>query len=220
MRDGKLGNKSWDEKELRKYAEDMVAVTVPVNQRIEGKQKILDLASAEQLLRSASIISLGTCGCRTDMKNCDAPLDVCVSMGKNAEGLIKSGDGKRVSVEQALDALRRSHEAGLVHLAFTNRGEKQPFIVCSCCSCCCHALSSLLRFNIPYVAESEHVASQDAEKCIECGVCVDRCQFRARQMVDGKLLFDRAKCYGCGLCITTCPSEAISLVKRTVCSST
>lgn len=215
MRDGKLVEKEWDEKELRKSAEDMVAVTVPVNQRIEGKQKILDFAAVEKLLRCARIISLGNCGCRTEMKKCDAPLDVCICMGKKAEDLIKSGDGRAVSVEQALDALRRSHEAGLVHLAFTNRGDEQPFIVCSCCSCCCQALSSLLRFNIPSIAESEHVAFQDAEKCDDCGVCVERCQFRARRTVDGKLVFDREKCFGCGLCVTTCPNEATSLVERT-----
>lgn len=214
LRDGKLGEKGWDEEELRKNAKDMVAVTVPVNQRIEGNQKILDFAVAEKLLRSARIISLADCGCRTEMKKCDAPLDVCICMDKKAEDLIKNGDGKAVSAEQALDALRRSHEAGLVHLAFTNRGDERPFIICSCCSCCCQTLSSLLRYNIPAVAESSHVAFQDSEKCDDCGVCVERCQFSARRLIDGKLTFDKDKCFGCGLCVTTCPNEAISLVER------
>lgn len=212
--DAKLSGNEWDEKELRKYAEDMVAVTVPVNMRIEGKQKILDLTVAEKLLTSAHVISLGNCDCRERLKKCDAPLDVCLRMGKEAEATIKSGEAKGVSVEEALEALKRSHEAGLVHLAFTNKGDEQPFVICSCCSCCCHALSSLLRFNIPAVVESEHVACQDAEKCGNCGICVGRCQFGARRLVDGKLAFNRAKCFGCGLCATTCPNKAISLVER------
>jgi ferredoxin len=209
-----LDENEWNEKELRKYTEDMVAVTVPVNIHIEGKQKILDFAVAEKLLISARVISLGNCDCRTKMKKCDAQLDVCPCLDKYAEDLIKSGDGRAVSAEQALDALRSSHEAGLVHMAFTNKGDEQPFVICSCCSCCCHALSSLLRFNIPAVAESEHVAFQDVKKCDNCGICVERCQFSARRLVDGRLVFDGTKCFGCGLCVTACLSEAISLVER------
>jgi ferredoxin len=209
LRDGKLDLKEWDEKELRKRA-----VTVPVNMHVEGKQKILDFAAAEKLLRSARIISLENCGCRTKMKKCDAPLDVCLCLDKYARDSIKRGDGRAVSVEQALDALRRSNEAGLVHLAFTNKGDERPLIICSCCSCCCHALLSLLRFNIPAVAESEHVAFQDEEKCDGCGICVGRCQFGARRLVDRELVFDGAKCFGCGLCVAACPREAISLVDR------
>ena len=190
----------------------MVAVTVPVNLRVEGKQRILDLVAAEKLLRSARVISLGNCGCRTRMKRCDAPLDVCLCMDKEAEDLISNGDAKAISVGEALGVLRRSHEAGLVHLTFTNRGDSKPWVICSCCSCCCHALSSIVRFNIPEaVTESERVAFQDKEKCNDCGTCVNRCQFHARRMVDGKLMFERAKCFGCGLCVTACPTEAISL---------
>jgi NAD-dependent dihydropyrimidine dehydrogenase PreA subunit len=149
------------------------------------------------------------------MKKCDSPLDVCLCLDKEAEALIKRGEAKEVSVEQALNALRRSHEAGLVHLTFTTKGEKQPFIICSCCSCCCQALSALLRYNMTdVVSASEHIAVQNTEKCENCGICVSRCQFYARKLVDGTLRFDQNKCYGCGLCITTCPAEAISFIKR------
>ncbi len=210
-----MGESDWTEKELREHLEEMTAVTVPVNQRIEGKQRVLDLAEAEKLLRRAHTISLGNCGCREKLKKCDAPLDVCICLGKNAEDLLKSGDAREVSVKQALNALKRSHEAGLVHLAFTLKGDKQPFIICSCCSCCCHALSGLVRFNIPNVVTmSEHIAVQDMNKCSNCGTCVQRCQFRARRIVDGKLMFNNDKCFGCGLCVTTCSAGAISFVKR------
>ena len=193
----------------------MTAVTVPVNIRIEGKQKVLDLPTAENLLRKAKLISLGNCGCRTRMKKCNSPLDVCICLDKEAEDQIKNGQAKKASVEQALDALKRSHDAGLVHLTFTTKGDKQPFIICSCCSCCCHALSALLRFNIPYAVNvSDRIAAQNMEDCTNCGTCAERCQFGVRRMVDGKLVFDKDKCFGCGLCVTTCPNEAISFVKR------
>lgn len=210
-----MGKSDWTEKELLESLSKMTAVTVPVNKRIQGKQTVLDLAAAEKLLRKAHIISLGNCGCRTKIKKCDSPLDVCLCLDKEAEDFIKRGEAKEVSVEQALTALSRSHEAGLVHLTFTTKGEKQPFIICSCCSCCCQSLSALLRFNMAdAVYKSEHTAEQDVEKCNNCGICVTRCQFHARRLVDGSLVFDKDKCYGCGLCVTSCPTEAISFTKR------
>jgi NAD-dependent dihydropyrimidine dehydrogenase PreA subunit len=208
-------NDDWNKKELQQKAEDMTAVTIPVNISIEGKQRILDLTAAEKILKSAHIISLGNCGCRTRMKKCTAPLDVCLCLDKQAETLIKNKDAKAISVGEAMNVLKRSHEADLVHLAFTNKGDAKPWVICSCCSCCCHALSSIVRFNIPQaVTESDHIAFQNMKKCKDCGICADRCQFHARQIIDGKLEFDRAKCFGCGLCVSTCPNEAISLVER------
>jgi ferredoxin len=204
----------WTEKELRGYAEGVTAVTVPVNLRIEGEQKILDLAAAERLLRSANIISLGSCGCRKRMKKCDAPLEVCLCMDEKAKEIINTGEARPVSVEQALNALKCSHETGLVHLTFIDKGEKQPLIICSCCSCCCHVLSSLLRFNIPGVAKSEQIVFQDTERCRDCGVCVKRCQFHARWLDEGELVFDKDRCFGCGLCITTCPNGALRFTRR------
>jgi Fe-S-cluster-containing hydrogenase component 2 len=43
---------------------------------------------------------------------------------------------------------------------------------------------------------------------------VQRCQFHARDLVDGKLKFNQAKCFGCGLCVTTCPTNSVRLIKR------
>jgi len=210
-----MGKNDWTREELQKYHEEMTAVTVPVNIMIKGKQRILDVATAEKILKQANLISLGNCGCRSKLKNCDAPLDVCLCVDREAEEQIKQSGSRAVSVEEALDALRRSHEAGLVHLTFTMKGDKQPFIICSCCSCCCHAMSSLVRFNIPdAVVMSEKIAAQNAERCANCGTCVERCQFHARRMVDGQLVFDDEKCFGCGLCVSTCPNEAISLRER------
>lgn len=131
----------WTREEIVDTLKDMTAVTIPVNIRIEGKQKILDLTTVEELLRKAKLISLGNCRCREKLKHCDSPLDVCISLDKEAEDLIKKGRAKPATIQKAMDALKRSHKAGLVHLAFTEKGDAQPLIICSCCSCCCQALS-------------------------------------------------------------------------------
>lgn len=208
--------KDWTKEELeREYVGAMTAVTVPVNVRIEGRQRILDLSKMKRILKKARVISLGECGCRQKWKNCDAPLDVCICLDEEAENQIKHGWAKRASLVEALETLRRSHEVGLVHISYTFEGNDKPDVVCSCCSCCCHSLSALVRFGIPEaVVESMYVAVNDSETCINCGTCVKRCQFKARRLEKDKLVYKRTRCFGCGVCVSTCPTKSISLVKR------
>jgi len=193
----------------------MTPVTIPVNISIHGQQTILDLTSVEEILRNAEIISLEDCGCRAKWHKCDAPLDVCLSMDGEAWDAVKRG-ARRISLGQALVILRRSHQAGLVHMAFTFREKEKPEVICSCCSCCCHSLSALVRFGIPdHVVASEYIAQQNYVTCNNCGTCVQRCQFKARQLnAENKIVFNSAKCFGCGVCLSTCPTKSITLVKR------
>ena len=206
----------WTKEELEKeYVNTMTAVTIPVNMHIEGQQRILDLSEMRKILSEAEVISLGECGCREKLKKCDAPLDVCIGLDKEAEDLIKKGSAKRANLEEALESLERSHAAGLVHIAYTFEGNEKPDVVCSCCSCCCHSLSALIRFGIPEaVIASTYVAVNNFETCINCGTCVERCQFKARRLENGKLVYNRARCFGCGVCVSTCPTKSISLMKR------
>jgi len=205
----------WTKEELLKdYVGQMTPVTIPVHMSIHGQQTILDLSRMENILRTARIISLRDCGCRVKWHKCEAPLDVCLSLDDNARDAIKEG-AKRISLAQALVVLKRSHQAGLVHLAYTFKGKEKPEVICSCCSCCCHSLSALIRFGIPdHVVASEYIAKNNEKTCKNCGTCVQRCQFHARQLTNDKLVFNQAKCFGCGLCISTCPTKSITLIKR------
>ncbi len=206
----------WTKEELEEeYVNTMTAVTIPVNIHIEGQQRILDLSEMKEILREAKTISLGECGCRKKWKKCDAPLDVCISLDKEAEDSINSGLARKANLQQALDALERSHSAGLVHIAYIFEGNEKPDIVCSCCSCCCHSMSALIRFGIPdAVISSKYVAVNNQETCTNCGTCVERCQFKARHLKDDKLIYNKNRCFGCGVCVSTCPTESISLTKR------
>ena len=54
----------------------------------------------------------------------------------------------------------------------------------------------------------------DWKKCENCGECVERCQFGAREEVDGKIKFNKDNCFGCCLCLETCPANAIEMLER------
>lgn len=208
--------KDWTKEEIEKeFIGVMTAVTVPVDIRLEGKQRILGLAEMKEILREARLISVGECGCRKRVKMCDSPTDVCLGLDEKAEDEIKRGSAVRVSLEKALEVLERSHDAGLVHIAYTFKDDEKPGYVCSCCSCCCHSMSGLVRFGIPEaVVTSDYVASNNSETCINCGTCVERCQFKARWIENSRMMFDNARCFGCGVCTSTCPTDSISLVER------
>ena len=93
----------WTKEELQEeYVSKMTAVTIPVNIHVEGLQRILDLAEMKKILEDAELISLGECGCRKDLKKCDAPLDVCISLDKEAANLFGKDLAKRVSLDEAL----------------------------------------------------------------------------------------------------------------------
>lgn len=210
-----VNKKDWTKEELEEEVNSYTAITVPVNIHMEGQQRILDLTQMERILKNAKLIALGNCGCRKKYQKCASPLDVCLTLDRNAEEFVKKGSSRLVGLEESLEALKRSHKAGLVHIAYTFTGKEEPEIVCSCCSCCCHAMSALVRFGMPdAVVVSKYIAANNPETCINCGTCVERCQFKARQLKNGEMLFNNTRCFGCGVCVSTCPTQSISLMER------
>ena len=215
---GRRFENDWTVETLNKiYSDISQAVAVPVNIRVKAEHWVLDLGAIEEILRGAETIAIQGCDCRINKGNCDAPLETCINLDDAGESLLESGrhDPRRVTLEEALDALRVSHEAGLVHMAYTMEGDDQPKIICSCCTCCCHTLSGLLRFGIAgHVLRSEMISVTDKDACTDSGICVERCPFGAREMVEGKMVYNSDQCFGCGLCVSTCPTNAITLEKR------
>ncbi len=207
--------KEYTKKEVKENISNYSAVTIPVNVIFEGKQKILSMPQVERILRASRIIAITDCQCRARVKGCDAPVDICLSLDDEAEEKIRDGDGKKATLKKALAVLKRSNEAGLVHVAYANRDDKKLIYICSCCSCCCYSFAAMQKFGFnEAIISSEMIAIQDGDLCNDCGDCVERCHFRARTMEEGHLVFEKEKCSGCGLCVTSCPSRAISLADR------
>jgi Pyruvate/2-oxoacid:ferredoxin oxidoreductase delta subunit len=206
----------WTREELeRNYINKMTAKTIPVNTSFSGEQKILEMKELEELIKSAKVLSQEECSCRKKMGNCIEPMDGCIGIDDDAVESIEKYGAKRITADEALESLKRTYNAGLVHLAYVFKGKDKVERICSCCSCCCHSLSATIRFGYSdHVFSSKYISSHDSEKCVNCGSCVDRCQFSARELVDDDLVYHMDKCFGCGLCIEGCSENAIRMIGR------
>ena len=205
----------WTNVEIDGILENLMPVTVPVSITVRGRQKILSFKECEALLRKAKRISLEPCWCRLKIKGCDAPVDICVSMNREAELAVSEREGRHATLQEAMEALKRGHRAGLVHLAYEDDAHELQAI-CSCCSCCCHTLSAITRlgYDPAIVGHSDVVAVHVPGTCTNCGICVQRCHFKAWTTEGEKVKHNPELCAGCSVCVAFCPAGSIKLVKR------
>jgi len=184
------------------------------------QSEVLPYEKASEIIRQAKIGSLQMCYCRHEAQHrgtvCDAPIqDVCTALGPAADYLIRRGFARKASVEEMLEVLDRTEKLGLVHIA-DNVQEGVAFI-CHCCSCCCGLLAGINQLHIPQaVAPSGFLPQINEEKCVACGLCVERCPVDAMKLDeerDGPVC-KVDHCLGCGVCATGCPTEAIQMVRR------
>jgi ferredoxin len=192
-------------------------IALPIYEEIQLKNTVLNLDSVKRYLTKADKIAVMDCSCRTKRKHCDSPVANCLTLNDAAGKFVKKDSAREVSVEEALRIVEEAHRAGLVPMAYIRTDTPKPEgvnFICNCCSCCCGTLGVSLKLgkNI-HLLKSIATTTTDDSKCTSCGVCVDRCNFDARKIVNGKLEYDKDLCFGCGLCVSVCPTEAISLIQ-------
>ena len=179
--------------------------------------EIYPYEQATELIENAKAWGVRDCICRLQQeligRGCDGPLESCLVFAP-VEGVFDRSETTRaITKEEALDILRQTEDAGLVHSPGNFRDGHN--YICNCCTCCCGVLRSVAEFSVPTaIASSGFVAVVDVELCTGCGDCIARCHFGALSVPDDTCLADAGCCVGCGLCVTACPSEALSLARR------
>jgi Pyruvate/2-oxoacid:ferredoxin oxidoreductase delta subunit len=180
--------------------------------------ELLPEENIRELIRGADPIAVIPCSCRRSMRECDAPLDVCLQFNRGAQYAINRGAGNRISAEEAIAIADRAEEVGLIHTwpmaAYGRLNE-----ICNCCRDCCAIFAIGIKLgNMEQILEkSRFRAEVDQELCNGCQDCVERCFFEAIEMNKSstsrklKATVDRAKCFGCGLCAVVCDPGAITM---------
>ena len=201
-----------------------------VNERAlsaENTLHVLDYERASQVIETASHIGIGTCYCRHKAmhmhRNCDAPMDICMTFNSTAGSLIKHGIARRVEKAECLDLLKQAHDRNLVQFG-ENARERVSFI-CNCCGCCCEAMLAAKRFAVLNpIATTNFLPAIADDKCSGCMKCADVCPVEAMGMVSAgdpkhhkrkKAKVNEDICLGCGVCVRVCDKGALSLKERT-----
>lgn len=191
---------------------------MPVPGSYMDPDTILPYESARNMLeKDAKKLALMQCACRKieserNVKN--RPLDTCIACNEAAAYAIEYGLGKEITIDEAMDVLKRTEEAGCVHTTANNKDNL--LFICNCDGDCCLFFRPYNDWNYPgTIGKASVWADVDQEACIGCGVCKeDRCPVHAIELTDGKADVNKDRCIGCGLCVTKCPAQAITLVKR------
>jgi Na+-translocating ferredoxin:NAD+ oxidoreductase RNF subunit RnfB len=191
---------------------------VPINIQIDAQHEVQPYEQLRQTLESAKAFQLMECICKKEQalmgKPCKHPVEVCLAFAGHEGAFDKYPKGRIISKDEALEAIKKADEAGLVHATF-NVKNNQMF-VCNCCSCCCGVLRGMKNFNAPQLlAKSNFVSLINEETCTACGTCAEeRCPVNAIVEHDGAYMVQPDRCIGCGVCVPTCPTDSITLIRK------
>jgi len=188
---------------------------IPVSKSLSAQIEIMPYEAAEELIRSQSKIVVAPCICRKEHrmagKGCDNPMEVCLVFGSSAAYYENNGLGRQVDEKEALAILEEGIDAGLV---LQPGNAKKAMNICMCCGCCCQVLKNLKAMPAPAkIIRANYFAVVDEDKCVDCGVCVERCHMDAIT-IDSGAHIDLDRCIGCGVCIPSCETEALSLAAK------
>jgi Na+-translocating ferredoxin:NAD+ oxidoreductase RNF subunit RnfB len=202
---------------------------VYVNEEVlsnENALHVLDYERASEVIKTASSIGIGVCYCRHKMKhigkNCDAPMDICMTFNSSADSLTRHGIARKVDAVEGIDLLQMARDNNLVQ--FGENVQERVNFICNCCGCCCEALRASRKFGfdnpvhttnfIPFIVE---------ENCNGCGKCVSLCPVEAMTLVSSNdpLKPNRKKakllseiCLGCGICLKGCDKKGMEFRSR------
>ena len=194
------------------------ARVIPVEREIRAGLDVHPYERVSAYIEATEHIAVSACYCRHHGElvgdPCDKPKDVCLSFGPSAKFIAERGFGRLISKEEAKKVLDISEEAGLVHCS-SNTSQYIDFI-CNCCICHCGILKTTKdRQRLSLGAHSGYIVEVDAEACVGCETCLDRCQMDALSLQEGVISRDAIGCIGCGLCVSACPTGALRMVART-----
>jgi Na+-translocating ferredoxin:NAD+ oxidoreductase RNF subunit RnfB len=187
---------------------------------------VLDYERASEVIRSATHRGIGVCYCRHKMmhvgRNCDAPMEICMTFNGAAASLTRHGYARPVDVSEGLDVLEQAYEHNLVQFG-ENVREGVNFI-CNCCGCCCEAMIAARTFGmLSPVHTTNFLPLVDEQRCNGCGKCVSACPVEAMALVSAndahapnarRARVTEDRCLGCGVCVRTCSRAGLSLRSR------
>lgn len=212
----------WKEYMYEGFGEEMargipLIRVVPIAESLQDESQVLPFDAIAEKLEETTFMAVGHCPCRQIGKftgeGCDRPTERCMHFGSLGRYMVEMGKARELTREEALEMLRKATEEGLVHVCDNLEGSLRT--ICNCCPCCCAFFRVRSEQGLQTYARSNYVAEVEADGCIGCGTCEERCPVKAVSVVEGIAVVHAEACIGCGVCTPTCQGdEAIRLRPR------
>jgi len=157
---------------------------IPIESAIEGDTRRASYEEITYLLNKHEVFSVADCACRTSMRvigeGCGHTVEeMCIQLGPAAEYYIRTGRGRQITREEAIDICKQAEKEGMVHSIPNLSGPGKALAICNCCGCSCFGLRNTTFYKNPDWSRSNYVAVVDKDKCVACGECVENCQANA-----------------------------------------
>ncbi len=191
----------------------MVKINRAVN--TEVSEQVLPYTRARDIvLNNPEKIVLLDCPCRSGMKNPCTPIDVCILIGDPfATFMLEHHPDKtrQITADEAVRIIKAEQARGHVsHAFFKDVMLGRFYAICNCCSCCCGAMKAQSH-GLNMLCSSGYLAEVNADNCVRCGLCAEKCQFKAIGFNKESAFIREDKCMGCGVCVQVCSKDALSL---------
>ncbi len=200
---------------------------ITIDKSIDSQPQVLPYELVENLIHQNDLWVVKPCDCRKIGELTGEPCSIassemgCLFCGMAAQFLLDHGIGKKLSKEEAIEFLKETEKAGLVHNAVNTSGPVSSMIICNCCSCHCGTLYPFKNHKVTSVTPSNFAPKIDANLCVKCETCMKKCPMGAiyhhwpnePDSSDDYMLIREDFCIGCGVCASNCPKNAIKLVK-------
>lgn len=185
----------------------------------QNQLEIMDYDRASNIIKNAKFMAVSMCFCRHKMehlgKECNAPMETCLTFGDSAYTLSKHGYGRTIDAVEGLEILNMSYEYNLVQCG-ENVRDGSVFL-CNCCGCCCEGMQAIKKFGyLNPIQTTAFLPQVITESCIGCGKCSKVCPIDAIKVdpISKKAKIDEGICLGCGICVRNCPKKSIYLKAR------
>ena len=156
--------------------------------------------------------------CKVTLEGGD--IRVCMALGPIGFGMGKSDVETKLTYDEALEFLKKTEKAGMVHAVMNTKGT--PLMICNCCPCHCGILGAAKETkNARALVKSNFLPKIDHDACVLCETCINICPMdaffrhfpRNENLDDDYIQLLEEQCIGCGVCATNCPKDSISLIK-------
>ncbi len=197
---------------------------LPAWEAIKDNPGLLPTEDIREIYGKAESIVVIPCSCKREHydRKCSSPEEVCIALDRSAEYNLSRGVGERLTAEEAIALETAARKHNLIIQA--QNSTRTDMVICHCHSCCCADFVACAQFSsicsiYERIAKSRYQAVVNPEKCTACQVCMEACQFEAREMkkypgmTKWKVYVNPAKCMGCGNCVVKCQKEGAVIME-------